>query len=86
MVIDPVLPDGHGVAPPANRLDDQLAVGSQALTRSARVGRSPAAGVAVPVTVSTAGSADESVDTCAEMDLTAGCEGGHGPAPAARRP
>ena len=27
VVIDQVLPDGHGVAPPANRLDDQLAIG-----------------------------------------------------------
>ena len=27
MVIDQVLPDGHGVAPPADRLGDQLAVG-----------------------------------------------------------
>ena len=26
MVIDQVLPDGHGVAPPANGLDDQLAI------------------------------------------------------------
>ena len=27
MVIDQVLPDGHGVAPPVKRLDDQLTVG-----------------------------------------------------------
>ena len=27
MVIDQVLPDGHGVAPPADGLGDQLAVG-----------------------------------------------------------
>ena len=38
VVIDQVLPDGHGVAPAAQRLDDQLAVGL-ARTRARRAAR-----------------------------------------------
>ena len=72
MLIDQLLPDGHGVAPAADGLGDELAVGLQALTRGARLGRSPDTTAASAVPEPDAGAADESVDTSEEMAGFAG--------------
>ena len=87
MVIDQVLPDGHGVAAPAERRDDQFAVGLAGARPRRRPGRSLATAVAAPVPVPAASAADESVGTSTEMAGFDGrVEAGHGPAPPARRP
>ena len=44
MVIDQVLPDGHGVAPPAKRFDDQLTVGFAGARSRRSIGALPGHG------------------------------------------
>ena len=85
VVVDQVLPDGHGVAPAAERVDDQLAVG-RARARLRRptgplLGDGCGAAAPLPAVV----ASEESVDTSGEMAGFAGRAGGR-PRPRTFRP
>ena len=89
VVVDQVLPDGHGVAAAAERVDDQFAVGLaraglRALDRAVARGRRAASPVPLPA----AEAGEESVDTSAEMRpvLADVPKGDHGPARSGRPP
>ena len=85
VVIDQDLPDGHGVAPPANGLDDQRAIGFAGARPRRSAGAVLGRGGASPVPAGAEGAAAESVDTSEEMAGFAGRIEGR-PRPRTTRP